>query len=49
MELSHAGPMTKDKPRVHGKPGTLPGVGSVSWFGNATFIDSRISGLVNDN
>src|SRR5206468_638425 len=28
MELSHAGPRTKDTPRLHGKPGTLPGAGS---------------------
>jgi len=28
MELSHAGPMTKDNPGLQGKPVALPGVGS---------------------
>src|SRR5204863_9466238 len=27
-ELSHAGPMTVDNPRLPGKPGAFPGVGS---------------------
>ncbi len=27
MELSHAGPMTKDNSRLPGKPEALPGVG----------------------
>src|SRR5438128_10652224 len=28
MELSHAGPMAQDNPRLHGKPEAFPGVGS---------------------